>query len=398
VLRYFAPSGSPIKTFELIYWIICNLLFIDKRPEIKNELKKLFKIEHSYIFTTGRGAMTLLLKSLNQINQDDQKNEVIVPAYTCYSVASSVINAGLKIRLCDIDSETLSYDLEQLKQMSFDNVLCIVSANLYGIPNQLDELEKLAISKNVYLIDDAAQSFHATCSNKKLGTFGIAGLFSFDKGKNITSIEGGVIVTNNNELAKVIDNNYEQVPLPSNKSVLIKIIKVIIYYLFINPFLYWLPASLPFLNLGKTKYEDDIEIEKYSRTVAPLALKQIQRSNNITKKRLQNGEWYKNNIKESQNIHKVCESNDSGPVYLRYPMKIQQRNKRDHILNELKRFGVTMSYPKSLNKLEEIKEHTVNPGDYRGAEKISEEIVTLPTHEFITDRIRKTIVDVLNKI
>jgi dTDP-4-amino-4,6-dideoxygalactose transaminase len=398
VLRYFAPSGSPIKTFELIYWIICNIFFIDKRLEIKKEIKKQFEIEHSYLFTTGRGAMTVLLKSLTQVNHTGHKNEVIVPAYTCYSVASSVINAGLKIRLCDIDPATLSYDLEQLNQMSFDNVLCIVSANLYGIPNQLEELEQIAKLKNVYLIDDAAQSFQAKYSSKKVGTFGIAGLFSFDKGKNITSIEGGVIVTNNNELAKVIDENYQQLPSTSKKSVLLTVIKVIIYYLFINPFLYWLPASLPFLNLGKTKYEDNIVIEKYSRTVAPLALKQIQRSIKITKKRSENGNWYKNSIKETKDIKKVYEPENSEPVYLRYPVKISKRNKRNYVLNKTKRYGVTMSYPMSLNKLEEIEKHTVNPGDYRGAEKISEEIITLPTHVFINDRIRNTIVDVLNNI
>jgi dTDP-4-amino-4,6-dideoxygalactose transaminase len=395
MLKYFAPSGSPIKTIEFIYWIICNIFFIDKRPSILREIEKNFKIDHGYMLTTGRGAMTLLLKSLRELSNSEKKYEVIVPAYTCYSVASSIINAGLKIKLCDINPDTLSYDMDKLNQMSFDNVLCIISANLYGIPNQLVELERLADLKKIYLIDDAAQAFDAECSDRKVGTFGVAGLFSFDKGKNITSIEGGVIVTNNKKLSEIINKHYIKLSNQTLKGTLSTLAKVCVYYFFINPFLYWLPASLPFLNLGKTRFEEEIEILKYSRLVAPLALKQILRSNEIKKKRIKNGIWYQNSIKENTNIKKIKEKDNTNPVYLRYPVKIKNKDNKIDILDRAKRYGVTMSYPKSLNKLEEIQKYVVNPGVYRGAEEVSDQLITLPTHLYINEITIKKIVELI---
>ncbi|MEW8027527.1 MAG: DegT/DnrJ/EryC1/StrS family aminotransferase [Candidatus Thiodiazotropha sp.] len=397
MLKFYPPSGSPIKTGELLYWIICNILFVDKRPTISKVLKDRFNIKYSYLFTTGRGAMTLLLRSLKQLPNNEHKDEVIIPAYTCYSVASSVLNAGLKIRLCDIDPNTLSYNLDQLVKMPFDNVLCIITANLYGIPNQLNELESIANSSGVYLVDDAAQSFDSKSSGRDVGTFGTAGLYSFDKGKNITSIEGGVIGTNNIELSEIIASQYDNLPTSSLKESLLTTIKVIAYYLFLNPFLYWLPASLPFLNLGKTRYEDVISIKKYSRNLAPLALSQLKRSINIAKKRVENGLWYKSHITESEIHKKIKELDDAKPVYLRYPVRITDELLREKLINDAKRYGITISYPNSINRLKEIEGFIVNPGRFEGAEQISEQLITLPTHVYINDKVKIDINKIINR-
>jgi dTDP-4-amino-4,6-dideoxygalactose transaminase len=171
---------------------------------------------------------------------------------------------------------------------------------------------------------------------------------------------------------------------------------VIIYYLFLNPLLYWIPASLPFLNLGKTRFEEEIAIKRYSRLVAPLALRQIKRSKNITSKRVDNGLWYKNNIIDDENIDKVREFKHATPVYLRYPIKIKQKQKKEIILNVAKKYGITISYPKSLNRLDEIEEYFVNPGSFGGAEQVSEQIITLPTHIYINDKDRKVIMKMLS--
>ncbi|MEW8156252.1 MAG: DegT/DnrJ/EryC1/StrS family aminotransferase [Candidatus Thiodiazotropha endolucinida] len=397
MFKYFPPSGSPIKTKELLYWLACNAFFEDKRRDINNQLRDRFKVDHSYLFTTGRGAMTVLLKSLKKLRNNAEINEVIIPAYTCYSVASSIQNAGLKVRLCDVDPNTLSYNLAKLQNMPFTNVLCIISANLYGIPNQLQEIEEIANKNGVYMVDDAAQSFNAKYQEREIGTFGSAGLFSFDKGKNITSIEGGVIITNNSELAEIIDSYYSIMPGNSIRDNLMTAIKVIIYYLFLNPLLYWIPASLPFLNLGKTRYEEIIEIKKYSRLVAPIALMQIKRSDQIAEKRIANGLWYKSNIEERKKISKINESDYGRPVYLRYPIKIKQQEKRKAILTHAKRYGISKSYPKSLNQLMEIEKFLINPGEFEGAEQISSQLITLPTHAFINNNDRENIKNIIEE-
>ncbi len=335
--------------------------------------------------------MTTLLSSLKQLKQDNSKYEVVIPAYTCYSVASAVINAGLKIRLCDVDPKTLSYNTEQLNDLPFDNVLCMITANLYGIPNQLNELEEIANANDIYLVDDAAQSFDASYAGRQVGTFGIAGLYSFDKGKNITSIDGGVLVTNNSQLADILENKYKLLTNVSAKHSLITALKVIIYYTFLNPYLYWLPASLPFLNLGKTRYEEKIEIQKYPANLAPLALKQIKRSKDIMDIRVNNGLWYKSKIQENKIVTKINEFNATKPAYLRYPLMISDPIKRNTLIVNGKRYGLTVSYPKSLNMLKEIQEYIVNNDTYAGAEQISQQIITLPTQMYIKNEDRKSI-------
>ena len=110
--------------------------------------------------------------------------------------------------VCDIDKETLSYDREQLESIDFDNVLAIVSSSLYGLPNDLSGLEELAQAKGVYLIDDAAQCLGATVRGRPVGGFGDAGILSFDKGKVITSLNGGAIVTSDPSLTQRIESEY----------------------------------------------------------------------------------------------------------------------------------------------------------------------------------------------
>ena len=147
--------------------------------------------------------MCELLRSLARM-KGDARNEVILPTYTCFSVPSSVAKAGLKIRLCDIDPRTLDYDLQKLSEIDFTNVLGIVTSNLYGIPNDLEQIGRIADAKDIYLIDDCAQCMGGQVGGKFSGTMGIAGLFSLDKGKNITSMDGGILITNSDELASCI--------------------------------------------------------------------------------------------------------------------------------------------------------------------------------------------------
>ena len=96
------------------------------------------------------------------------------------------------------------YDYQKLSGIDFTKVLCIVSSNLYGIPDHLVRLEQIASEHGIFLIDDAAQCMGGRVDGKFSGTFGDAGLYSLGMGKNITSIEGGIIVTNSDDMASLI--------------------------------------------------------------------------------------------------------------------------------------------------------------------------------------------------
>ena len=100
-----------------------------------------FGVRHCFFVSSGRAAMTLILRSLKALS-NGRKTEVIVPSYTCYSVPASIRKAGLTVRVCDVDRFSFGYDLQQLEKMDFSNVLCIVTSNLYGIPDDLEAVEQ----------------------------------------------------------------------------------------------------------------------------------------------------------------------------------------------------------------------------------------------------------------
>ncbi|MCK4822374.1 aminotransferase class V-fold PLP-dependent enzyme, partial [bacterium] len=186
-MNYLAPSGTPISPKTVINWISKSLQSDDSLDSFATKIKSKFNIKHCLFISSGRTALYLLLQCLYNLRGEKNRNQVIIPSYTCFSVPGSVDKANLKVRVCDIDPHTLSYDLEKLSNFDFSNILAIVTSNLYGIPNDLPEIEKIAKKHGIYLIDDAAQSLGGKINDTYSGTFGDVGIFSLDKGKNITS-------------------------------------------------------------------------------------------------------------------------------------------------------------------------------------------------------------------
>ncbi len=190
-MRQLAPSGTPITAKEITFWLRSVFSQSSTVQMFTNTICHYLGVKYCFFVSTGRAAMTILLQSLAELT-NPKKNIVIIPAYTCFSVPASIIKAGLKIKVCDVNPHTLDFDYDKLRQIDFDNVLGIVSGNLYGIPNNLDLLEKISKENNVFFIDDAAQCLGGrSAMGRHAGTFGDAGIFSLDKGKVITSMNGG---------------------------------------------------------------------------------------------------------------------------------------------------------------------------------------------------------------
>lgn len=399
MLKHLSPTGSPIKLFELVSWFYSALSGSGDRAKLQNMVKRLLNREYSFLYSTGRGAMTELLSAVKALHgKHGERNEVILPAYTCYSVASSAINAGLKIRLCDIDPQTLSYDLQKLREIDFSRVAAIVSANLYGLPNDLGALERVAMEHGVLLIDDAAQSLNSKIDGRHVGTYGYAGILSLDKGKNVTSMQGGLIVTNDSELAEYLDKASEQLSDLSSKSKFIEFVKVFVYFLFLNPYAYKIPANISFSGLGETRFETEVEVKAYPEFLSSLAIAQFDRVELITESRVSRGEFYEQTLNPGSGVSKIAKLESTEPVYLRYPILVHDGDLRSDLLTQYRQYGISASYPEPLNLLSEIEAHLVTREACPGAERVAREIVTLPTHAFVTDNDAKRICEIVNKL
>jgi len=401
MLRYIAPSGTPVKLADLFGWLSDTISGKDRREELCEAIKSRYGVSHCFLMSSGRAAMAMLFSMLKQHNQDAARDEIVLPSYTCYSVPAAAEIAGLKVRICDIDPHTLSYDMEQFNSIDLGRVLCVVTANLYGYPNDLGEIESITRQAGCYLLDDAAQSMHAMIDQRYSGSWGDIGLYSLDKGKNITSIQGGIIVTNNDQLAEWIDQEIQKLPVPSFKQQLADAIKLIIYSFMLKPFLYWIPANIPALGLGRTLYTTDYLFSQYSRSMAALAWRLFARIDEISRLRSERAGKILKVLQDNSGISFIQRVKDSAkPVYLRVPVLVHASKTRSQIISELNERGIaaTCSYPQSIADLEQVEKFsTIHNGIASSGQYIAAHIVTLPSIAFLKDRDIRKIKTVFDK-
>jgi len=388
-MRFVPPAGTPIGIADFVRWFSTALSGSTVLKKFADAVQQKFGIRHCFFLSSGRAALALIAKVLYELRDEPDRNEIVVPAYTCYSVPASVIKAGLKVRLCDVDPNTLGLDLDKLRSIDYRKVLAIVSGNLYGIPNQLAEIEKIAKEKGVYFIDDAAQSLGAKWNGQAAGTFGDVGLYSLDKGKNITSLQGGLIVTNDDAIAHALQKTIAQLPPTPTITVVIYLIKTLIYSLLLRPGLYWIPRSIPFLGLGQTAYETDYPVTQFSPTLAALGFTLFNKLDAINGTRTHNGNAIRKRIQSAKTVRTIALPAEATPVYLRFPILVQDAVKRSKLIEALEQAGIgaTISYPQCLKNLPDIQFELVNAAEpMPGGREVAACIVTLPTHAYVLQK------------
>jgi len=326
---------------------------------------------------------------------DPARREVIVPAYTCYSVPAAIIRAGLQPRLCDVDPVTLSPRLDDLQRFDARRVLAIVSANLYGVPNDLAALESAAQQMGAFMLDDSAQSLGARIGGRAVGTFGDIGLYSFDKGKNITTLQGGALVARAGVLAHAVERHYGRLPAAGVMDTLQLLVKLPIYAALLRPNLYGTVRKLPFLGLGRTVYEERYPITRLSTMLGGLAARMFQRLQTINQTRTGNARRMIDALRGVSGIQTIEPLPGAEPVYVRLPLLVADAKQREALLSgfDVAGIGATASYPLALCDVPEVARAL--PEDDRnmsGARQVANSIVTLPTHPYcppgLADRVR----------
>ena len=343
-------------------------------------------MRHVYLTSTGRAGMTILLRALRR-QAGVHRSEVILPSYTCYSVAASVVKAGLRPRLVDIDPATLDYSVDQLEAIDGDKALAIVACNLYGFPNDMQSLRRVARRHGMYLIDDAAQAMGARAAGAWSGTVGDIGLFSFDKGKNVSAIDGGVVVTNDDALALAFERECEGLPAPGAGEICAQIAKALVYTVFLRPSLYWIPNSIPQLGLGRTVYTPEFPLQTSSALLTALAAETLLRLPELTRARVANATALLGALRTIPGLDFVSPRADASPAFLRLPVLLPDGAVRDRALAALTSAGIgaSRSYPACLADVPELQPliGAASGMGMTGGRRVAERILTLPTHPFV---------------
>ena len=166
--------------------------------EFENKWNKFLKIENSISVNSCTTGLQAILQCIGIENKS-----VIVPNYTFYASPMSVINEGGRVIFCDISKETLSISLEAIKKSVREDTKAVMIVHVGGIiTDEIHEIREYCDRTGLYLIEDAACAAGSEFKGKKAGTFGHASVFSFHHSKVLTTGEGGMICTNNEDWAQ----------------------------------------------------------------------------------------------------------------------------------------------------------------------------------------------------
>ncbi len=181
------------------------ILTQSKQVELfEKKWSKWLGVKYSIFVNSGSTSNYLSIKALKLLKNSKKKNEIIVPALTWISDISSVILNQFKPIFVDINKETLSMDYEQVKRKINKKTLAIFVTHAQGFSGLDSRLLKLVQKRKIILIEDVCESHGAKYKSKKLGSFGLISNFSFYYAHHLTTIEGGMICTNDKRLYEIL--------------------------------------------------------------------------------------------------------------------------------------------------------------------------------------------------
>lgn len=176
--------------------------------QYEKEFAKFFGSKYALMVSSGSTANLLMIASLFFTKNSKLKlkrgDEIIVPAVSWSTTYFPLQQYGLKVKFVDIDRQTLNMDLDKLEMAITDKTKAILSVNLLGNPNDFKRINSIIANKNVFLLEDNCESMGATFNAQQAGTFGVMGTYSSFFSHHIATMEGGCIVTDDEELYHIL--------------------------------------------------------------------------------------------------------------------------------------------------------------------------------------------------
>jgi perosamine synthetase len=339
-------------------------------PEIESFEKQLSKFigsNHVVCFNSGTSALYSLL-----LAHGITSGEVIVPSFTFIATVNVVLLVGAKPILCDIETETMGLDYEDVKSKITNQTRAIIPMHYGGrICRDINLLRELADKHGILLIEDNAESFGAKLDGRMSGTFGHSSMSSFCQNKIISTGEGGMANTNDEKIheklllirshGRMDDKNY-------------------------------------FSKTSDSSYILAGHNFRMSSICAALGISQLDRIKNVIKLRREIAQFYDEQLKGVKEIKLIPELSNQKPVYQLYSILIEScsRNKLQRYL--VKRNVYTKVYfnPIHLNEFYRNK-YDIYAGFLFNTEDIGESILSLPFSLSFTEKDQINIVKQIKK-
>jgi len=174
--------------------------------ECEKKFAEYLKSKYCVMVSSGSTANLIMVASLfyRKDNPLKRGDEVIVPAVSWSTTYYPLYQYGLKLKFVDVDLETLNFDLVALEKAITPNTRLIMAVNLLGNPNDYNKIKTLILNKNIELVEDNCESMGALLDKKQAGTFGKMGTFSCFFSHHISTMEGGFVSTEDEELYHIL--------------------------------------------------------------------------------------------------------------------------------------------------------------------------------------------------
>ena len=205
-----ASSTWDHKEIDAIHSVIESGIYsmADRVREYEHDFADYLSCKFAVMTSSGSTANLLMIASMFYTHDESRRlkagDEIIVPAVSWSTTYFPLQQYGLKVKFVDIDRETLNIDLEKLESAITDRTKVILAVNLLGNPNDFDVIERITSGRNITLLEDNCESLGASFRGKMAGTFGLMGTFSSFFSHHIATMEGGCVVTDDEELYHIL--------------------------------------------------------------------------------------------------------------------------------------------------------------------------------------------------
>ncbi|MFU1476512.1 DegT/DnrJ/EryC1/StrS family aminotransferase [Roseovarius sp. C7] len=195
---------------EALQRVIASDMF-SMGPEVRafeEQFAQQFGSNHAIMCNSGSSANLLMTAALFYHSDPklrlERGDEIIVPAVSWSTTYYPLGQYGLRLKFVDIDLETLNYDLDALAEAVSDSTRAIMVVNLLGNPNDFARIDEIIGGRDIVMIEDNCESMGATFDGKQAGTFGVMGSYSAFFSHHISTMEGGIVVTDDEELYHIM--------------------------------------------------------------------------------------------------------------------------------------------------------------------------------------------------
>lgn len=365
------------------------------RRELTALLRSRYSASDVFLTRSGTGALRLALESL----PGPADAPVALPAFGCYDLATAANGAGVPVTFYDLRPRTLQPDASSLTEAVDRDARAVVVVPLYGIPVDWDRIRDALDGRSVTVVEDAAQGHGALWKERPVGSVGDLSVLSFGRGKGWTGGVGGCLLRR---------PGAPQVAAPASGSgtrgaarSLAAAARAAAQWLLGRPGLYRLPASLPWLHLGETRYRDPRPATSIPAFAAALAARTAPHAEveaerrRATARSLLDGLW--DLRRSSREIRPVSPPERGRASYLRLPVLTERGTDGFPSEAAAEKLGVAPAYPETLPRLPQLARRVVDSsGPHPGARELVRRLITLPTHSRVSPDDRQAILRLLN--